>query len=494
MPYRSLRYRSPRRGKSGTAPVLNTPSVSGANTVGSTLTVGTITYANNPNPTPVVTHQWQWSANGITGWTDIGGGATGNTYVIAAGDYNRFIRDVVTATNSIGADSKNTPNTGPVPGVAPVLNAMGSVSGTVKEGQTVSVSPTVSQGAPTPSYTYQWQYSTDGSSGWTNIGSATASSYTIDVTYAGYFLRCNVTATNAVGSDTKATSGTRIDTLYFGDGSDGDATISVDSTVSTKKYRSLTLGQVWVTPSAASTLIQICRTLTIDQGRVNGFIANGVVGATGIVSSNTGYQAGATGGAGGPGGTTGGTGGDSTPSNGSAGSNVSSNGSGGTGGIGETNTSSGGVGGTATTGTLSSAKSAIQAKTYSENGGAGGGGGGTSSPFSYKGNISYYGGAGGGGGAGVVRVLAQHVADAGGFFRLRAIGGDGGPSTGSVGSGAGGGGGGGTILFGTYDASYTGATPSVLGGAAGTNTKGGGAGSPTAGANGRYYVDTGAGD
>lgn len=56
------------------------------------------------------------------------------------------------------------------------------------------------------SYTYQWQSSADGLTGWANIGGATASSYTIDNAYSGLFLRARVTAHNADGASVPAPS------------------------------------------------------------------------------------------------------------------------------------------------------------------------------------------------------------------------------------------------------------------------------------------------
>lgn len=51
-------------------------------------------------------------------------------------------------------------------------------------------------------YTYQWQDSPDGTTGWANITGATGSSYTIGSGEQTKFLRVVVTATNDGGSST----------------------------------------------------------------------------------------------------------------------------------------------------------------------------------------------------------------------------------------------------------------------------------------------------
>lgn len=55
-------------------------------------------------------------------------------------------------------------------------------------------------GDPTD-FTYQWQRSPDGSTGWTNIAAATTADYTPGQADEGQYLRCVVTATNLAGAD-----------------------------------------------------------------------------------------------------------------------------------------------------------------------------------------------------------------------------------------------------------------------------------------------------
>ena len=78
--------------------------------------------------------------------------------------------------------------------VAPVA------SGTVEVGDTVSVTDGTWTGLPAPTITYQWQVS-DGE-GWEDIEGETSSSIDLIVDFVGEDVRCVVTGTNAVGTDT----------------------------------------------------------------------------------------------------------------------------------------------------------------------------------------------------------------------------------------------------------------------------------------------------
>ena len=84
---------------------------------------------------------------------------------------------------SFGGEALSAP---PVNTVAP------AVTGTASAGSVLSCSTGTWTGLPTPTYTYQWQHGT------TNIGGATAATYTLDRSYIGETIRCVVTGTNTV--------------------------------------------------------------------------------------------------------------------------------------------------------------------------------------------------------------------------------------------------------------------------------------------------------
>ena len=94
-------------------------------------------------------------------------------------------------------------------GTSPPVNTVApAVTPTWTEvGRVESCSTGTWTGSPTPTYTYQWQHSADGSTGWADIGSATAATYTVALTYLTEYLRCIVTASNAdAGSPVSANS------------------------------------------------------------------------------------------------------------------------------------------------------------------------------------------------------------------------------------------------------------------------------------------------
>lgn len=82
---------------------------------------------------------------------------------------------------------------------APADVTLPVVTYVVQAGDELSCSTGTWTGAPT-SYAYQWQHSATGVGEWTNIASATKSTYTVAEAYVGEYLRCAVTATNEFGS------------------------------------------------------------------------------------------------------------------------------------------------------------------------------------------------------------------------------------------------------------------------------------------------------
>lgn len=82
------------------------PAVTGTVVVGNSLSCSTGTWTGAPAPT--FTYQWQQGSSNI-------GSATSSSYSVAAGDIGSTLRCVVTATNSLGVTSANSPNTITVP-------------------------------------------------------------------------------------------------------------------------------------------------------------------------------------------------------------------------------------------------------------------------------------------------------------------------------------------------------------------------------------------
>lgn len=96
----------------------------------------------------------------------------------------------------------------PVAGITPSIDGVPKITGTPKVGLTLTATAATSSGLPTPTDTFQWQRSDDGSTGWANISGAVNTTYTAVSADEGKFLRVVQTATNSVGSATANSSST----------------------------------------------------------------------------------------------------------------------------------------------------------------------------------------------------------------------------------------------------------------------------------------------
>ena len=189
-----------------TVPVpLNTvaPTLTGTAAVGQKLAATAGTW--NPAGTSYA-YQWQRSSNGGSTWTNISS-ATQSSYTLAAADLGDVVRVQVAATNTYGTTSAYSANTATVASGAPASTAAPAISGTPTNGQKLTATAGTWNPAGT-SYAYQWQRSSNGGSTWTNISSATQSSYTLGAADVGDVVRVQVTATNTWGTATASSAST----------------------------------------------------------------------------------------------------------------------------------------------------------------------------------------------------------------------------------------------------------------------------------------------
>lgn len=167
------------------------PVISGTPTVGSTLSCTTGTWTDDGSPT--FTYQWQ-SADFSNTFTDISG-ATSSSYTLTSAEDGLPVQCLVTDTDSRGSTEVPSSNSPSVTFAAAANTVAPTISGTPSVGSTVSVSV----GTWTPatagavSYTYQWQDSPNGTTGWANITGAVNAAYTIGALEQGKYLRCVVT-------------------------------------------------------------------------------------------------------------------------------------------------------------------------------------------------------------------------------------------------------------------------------------------------------------
>ena len=171
------------------------PAITGTLRVGGTLSLSTGTWLNLESDSSA-TYQWQSSSDAVL-WNNISG-ATSATYVLQLGQAGLYIRGQVfqtkTGYTAVLANSAAT-------AVVPTLNLTNTVTPAVTGAWTVGTSISASTGTWSTSgtYTYQWQSSSDNST-WSDIASATSSSYTLTSSEASKYVRVQVINTSAAGS------------------------------------------------------------------------------------------------------------------------------------------------------------------------------------------------------------------------------------------------------------------------------------------------------
>jgi len=166
------------------------PSVSGSTPVGSTLTCAPGTWSNSPT----YTYQWTRAGSNI-------GSATSSTYVTVEADIGSAIGCKVVATNGVASSAATASSNTITPTATTPANTVAPVaSGTATVGQTLSTTNGTWTGIPAPTFTYQWQRDNTGGGSYSNISSATSSSYTLVDADDACHVRCVVTGTNSAGN------------------------------------------------------------------------------------------------------------------------------------------------------------------------------------------------------------------------------------------------------------------------------------------------------
>ena len=190
-------------------PATGVPTITGTARVGQTLTAVTTAIMDADGLTSV-SYTYQWIL--VDGSTDTNiGSATASTYTLVAADQGTTIKVKVSFTDDasnpetltsattslvIAVSSTNTPATG-VP----------TITGTAQVGQTLTAVTTAimdADGLTSVSYTYQW-IRVDGSTV-TNIGSATASTYTLVAADQGTTIKVKVSFTDDASNPETLTS------------------------------------------------------------------------------------------------------------------------------------------------------------------------------------------------------------------------------------------------------------------------------------------------
>jgi hypothetical protein len=185
------------------------PSISGAAREGSVLTASHGTWTNSPTS---FVYAWQRCDTTGPGCNSISG-ATSRRYTVTSADIGHRLRVLVTATNASGSGTAASRPTDVVQasGQAPKDTTAPAISGTPKEGTTLTVKHGSWSGTKPLTFTYQWQRC-DATTGTNcaNIAGATSTTYVATTSDVGSVLRVNVTATNARGATTATTPETDV--------------------------------------------------------------------------------------------------------------------------------------------------------------------------------------------------------------------------------------------------------------------------------------------
>ena len=153
-----------------------------------------------------ITYQWRRYEVNISG-------ATSSTYTLVSADLNALVDCQVTATNSIRNTSADTNDLGPIEAApvipaAPSISGVPTIAGTAKVGQTLTATAASATGEPTPTTSWQWERSDNGTTGWASISGATSSTYTAVSADESKYLRVVQTETNTEGSDSANSAAT----------------------------------------------------------------------------------------------------------------------------------------------------------------------------------------------------------------------------------------------------------------------------------------------
>jgi fibronectin type 3 domain-containing protein len=181
------------------APPANTaaPTISGTALYGQTVSADPGSWSG----TEPLAYAYQWRRCDATGGSCVDiAGATAQTYTLGSADVGFTLRVQVTASNTAGSASASSDPAGPVSGIPPSNMAPPEVSGTAKDGQTLTADPGSWSGSEPISYAYQWRRCDDAGTDCTDIDGATGRSYELTSADVGSTIRVQVTASNTAGS------------------------------------------------------------------------------------------------------------------------------------------------------------------------------------------------------------------------------------------------------------------------------------------------------
>jgi hypothetical protein len=127
--------------------------------------------------------------------------------VVSIDDADDYVITVAYCDFGVNFSRKGYANAIALP-VAPSINGLPAIGGTVEIGEVLTATAASVTGVPIPVTTWQWQISDDGETGWANISDETASTYTIAEVDATKYIRVVQTETNSEAADTEYSAST----------------------------------------------------------------------------------------------------------------------------------------------------------------------------------------------------------------------------------------------------------------------------------------------
>jgi hypothetical protein len=173
--------------------------ISGTARTGATLTTTNGSWTSSPTS---YTYQWK-RASSVGGTYSNITSATDKTYELTDADIGKFIKVSVIARNGVGSSAAVlSAATTAVVDIAPTNRALPVISGTARNGATLTTSNGSWTSAPNSSttYTYQWKRANTVGGTYSNITSATDKTYELTDADIDKFIKVSVIARNGVGS------------------------------------------------------------------------------------------------------------------------------------------------------------------------------------------------------------------------------------------------------------------------------------------------------
>src|SRR4051794_17309128 len=145
-----------------------------------------------------ISYRWQQLVSGA--WSDIAN-ATAATLTLQPAQVGRQVRVIASYSDQLGIVETNRTSQATPSVVSGANNHPGvlSISGTTAQNQTLTATVSDVDGVPA-SVVYQWQQSASGSSPWSNISGATASTLILGQAQVGSFVRASASYTDILGS------------------------------------------------------------------------------------------------------------------------------------------------------------------------------------------------------------------------------------------------------------------------------------------------------